>query len=476
LHQRNAIDAKERFRDYGNPMILEKDDAKFPSPRWLLAILAGILLILAIGGAWIYLRQQSHLQRRTEQFLSAIAQLKVNEIVQWRSEMPADSAALSESPVFPGMVQEWMNLHLPAIQSWPTESWSAESLLVRRDDDSVLILSEPRYSIGRACKKRIPLTRDNDPAAMAVLGRKGIVEGIDYRGEKVFAAVQPIPQTPWFLVAKMDKSEAMEEGHFSGLLIIGLTLSLFIAASAITWAAWQQGRKSNYKLRLGIEEAKRESEERYRITLMSIGDGVIITDGSGNVTLLNAVAENLTGWKQDEAYGKPIDEIFNIYHEQTHQKVEDPISEVIRTGQVIGPANHTLLLSRNGVEYPIKDSSAPIRNNKGDLIGVVLVFRDQTVERTAERLLQAEHNRLQESVDLLMTDVVMPGMNGRQLADHLIGLHPEMQILYTSGYTDEVISHHRVLEEDLNFIAKPYSLFDLSITIRKLLDRSMHPL
>jgi two-component system, cell cycle sensor histidine kinase and response regulator CckA len=490
-------------------MAQKKDDVKFPSPRRLSAILAVIFLILTIGSAWFYRRQQSQLQIKTEQFLSAVAKLKVNEIIQWRSERLAYPASLSESPIFLGRVREWMTSHqqadaqklldrfrslqshysfwdvlltdadgrinlslsgqagsmierpavgyvaqafaakrpvmsdllpaennypnrvyiitpladkspnpaipfgavilvydirshlYPLIQSWPTSSKSAESVLVRRDGDSVLFLSELRYSSDASFKKRIPLSRKSDPAVMAVLGQKGVVEGLDYRDVEVFADIQPIPGSPWFLVSKLDKSEALEEWHSLTLLRIGLTFSLFIAASAITWAAWQYSMKSNYILRLKMEEDRRESEEQYRITLMSIGDGVIITDGNGHVTLLNSVAENLTGWKQDEAQGKPISEVFNIYSERTHQKVEDPVKQVISSGQVVGLANHTLLLSHSGKEYPIKDSSAPIRNDKGDLIGVVLVFRDQTVERMAERLLQSERDRLQESVALL---------------------------------------------------------------------------
>jgi two-component system, cell cycle sensor histidine kinase and response regulator CckA len=129
--------------------------------------------------------------------------------------------------------------------------------------------------------------------------------------------------------------------------------------------------------------------------LMCIGDGVIVTDAKGMVTLLNPIAEELTGWTKDEAKGRPIESIFNICNEDTRQKVANPIQKVIETGRTVGLANHTVLISNSGIEYPIMDSSAPIREANGNLIGIVLVFRDQTAERTAERLLKTEHDNLQ---------------------------------------------------------------------------------
>lgn len=288
-----------------------------------------------------------------------------------------------------------------SIQTWPVNSESAESLLVGRDGDSVLIYNEPRHRDKTESRTRILLTQTGSPAVMAVRGKKGIVEGIDYRGIEVFAALQPIPLTPWYMVAKIDRSEALKEGRFLGLLILGLTLSLFLASAAATWAMWQRSARTNYQLRLESEEARRETEERYGITLMSIGDGVIVTDGTGKVTLLNPVAEALTGWRQDEACGRPIEDVFDSYDERTGLKIVNPIKSATEKQPAAELAHFTCLRSRDGKEYPIKDSCAPIRNNDGDLIGAVLVFRDQTDERTAERLLQSERDRLKESAALL---------------------------------------------------------------------------
>ena len=142
-----------------------------------------------------------------------------------------------------------------------------------------------------------------------------------------------------------------------------------------------------------IESQLRASEEHFRTTLGSIGDGVISTDTSGLVTGLNVVAESLTGWTEDEALGQPATEVFRIVNEATRKTVESPIVRALREGGIIGLANHTLLLARNGREIPIADSAAPIRNNNNKVTGVVLVFRDQTEERAAERRLQQSEAR-----------------------------------------------------------------------------------
>jgi PAS domain S-box-containing protein len=131
------------------------------------------------------------------------------------------------------------------------------------------------------------------------------------------------------------------------------------------------------------EAAVRESEARYRATLYSIGDAVIATDAESRIIGMNPVAERLTGWLEGEAQGKPLSEVFRIVNEETRAAVESPVTRVLREGQVVGLANHTLLVAKNGTERPIADSGAPIRDEKGETTGVVLVFRDQTEERRA---------------------------------------------------------------------------------------------
>jgi diguanylate cyclase (GGDEF)-like protein/PAS domain S-box-containing protein len=126
--------------------------------------------------------------------------------------------------------------------------------------------------------------------------------------------------------------------------------------------------------------ALHESRENLAITLQSIGDAVIVTDRQGCVTSMNAVAERLTAWTEVEAHGRPLGDAFPIVNALTREPAFDPVAHVLATGLVVGLANHTTLLARDGREYQIADSAAPIRDRHGELIGVVLVFRDVTEE------------------------------------------------------------------------------------------------
>ncbi|OQX87055.1 hypothetical protein B6D60_04860 [candidate division KSB1 bacterium 4484_87] len=135
-----------------------------------------------------------------------------------------------------------------------------------------------------------------------------------------------------------------------------------------------------------------KSEEKFRTTLFSIGDGVIVTDLQGLIINMNKKAEKLTGWTEKEAIDQPIDIVFDIVNEQTGHKVENPVKKVLHKGIVVGLANHTILLSKNGKKFPIVDSGAPIRDDAGNVTGVVLVFRDQTEERQAQKEIEkAKH-------------------------------------------------------------------------------------
>ncbi len=128
--------------------------------------------------------------------------------------------------------------------------------------------------------------------------------------------------------------------------------------------------------------------ERLVVTLRSIGDGVISTDIEGGITLMNRVAEDLTGWTAEEARGRPLDAVFRIINERTREPCESPVSKVLRTGYVVGLANHTALIARDGTERLIADSGAPIRDPQSQVIGVVLVFRDVTEQNRVEEELQ----------------------------------------------------------------------------------------
>ncbi len=149
------------------------------------------------------------------------------------------------------------------------------------------------------------------------------------------------------------------------------------------------------------EEALKESEQRWATTLASIGDAVIATDVTGRITFMNAVAEGLTGWTFQEASGRPVTDIFNIINEETRKVVESPAERVIQQGLVVGLANHTILVRKDGTEVPIDDSGAPIKYEDGRIRGVVLVFRDITGRRWAEEESRTSSRRLEAALSAI---------------------------------------------------------------------------
>jgi PAS domain S-box-containing protein len=143
--------------------------------------------------------------------------------------------------------------------------------------------------------------------------------------------------------------------------------------------------------RKAAQEAIRQSEENLAVTLNSIGDAVIATDKAGAVARMNPIAEQLTGWSLEEARGLPLDTVFVVVNAFTREKVESPVSKVLREGKVVGLANHSIVVRRDGQERQIADSGAPIRNRNGEVIGVVLVFQDVTEHyKLEEQLRQAQ--------------------------------------------------------------------------------------
>ncbi len=147
------------------------------------------------------------------------------------------------------------------------------------------------------------------------------------------------------------------------------------------------------------EASLAEEKERLAVTLRSIGDAVITTDVQGRITMMNKVAEHLTGWRQKEALGEPLEKIFNIINENTRKQCDNPVAKVLETGGIVGLANNTVLVGKDRTERVIEDSGAPILDHQNRTLGVVLVFRDATEKRR----MQGERQKAQklESIGIL---------------------------------------------------------------------------
>jgi len=192
----------------------------------------------------------------------------------------------------------------------------------------------------------------------------------------------------------------------------------------LAWAFLRISRESDSREEAFAEMGRQK--ELLATTLRSIGDAVVTTDTQGLVTSLNEAAEKLTGWKGPEAAGQPLQRVFRLINELSRQPVENPVDKVLRLGTVTGLANHTLLLSKDGRELPIDDSAAPIRQPGGQLIGVVLVFRDVTEQRKAQESRARLAAIIQYSGDAIFTknlDGIIQTWNAG--AERLFGYKPE---------------------------------------------------
>jgi PAS domain S-box-containing protein len=223
----------------------------------------------------------------------------------------------------------------------------------------------------------------------------------------------------------------------------------------------------------------RRGREMLEVTLRSIGDAVIATDLAGHVTFLNPVAERLTGWPMAEAKGQPFEKIFRIVNEHSGAPVEHPVAKVLETGGIVGLANHTVLLTRDGRRVPIDDSGAPVRLANGELVGIVVVFRDVTERKRA----QHEHAWLAALVDSSEDAIASKTLDGivtswNRAATRLFGYAPEeiigkpiTTIIPSELYAqeDEILARLRRGERMEHFetvrVAKDGRRIDISLSI-----------
>ena len=276
--------------------------------------------------------------------------------------------------------------------------------------------------------ERLPAPGVNPLIDRYIEGHEDSVVLVSPQGVEVLASAKGIPVAGWYAVTVLPTSEAFAPIRDMQRHMLLATIILTVLAGFLTrWILRRQllpllsaaetlaelPDSGHYPAPLPITRhdeigsliggfnrlleslAKREtalqgSEENLAITLHSIGDAVIATDTKGCITRLNPTAERLTGWTLAEAIGQPLDEVFCIINADTRETVTNPVQLVMARGQVVGLANHTVLLSRDGREYQISDSAAPIRNASNEIVGVVLVFSNVTAQYQVEKALQQE--------------------------------------------------------------------------------------
>jgi PAS domain S-box-containing protein len=221
-------------------------------------------------------------------------------------------------------------------------------------------------------------------------------------------------------------------------------LASAIAAMGVIFLAYYILREMNLRERHAQQTLERE--EWFRITLTSLGDAVIATDETGQVTFLNSIAEELIGRSLDYARGRSIEEVFPIFNETSHEVVENPVKKVMELGRIVGLANHTVLKRSDGTFIPIEDSAAPIRDLSQKLIGVVLVFRDATFERKSQEMLR-KSEKLAAAARLAAT-VAHEINNPLEAVGNLIYLTKG-----TPGLPESVIENLALAEQELERVS-----------------------
>lgn len=281
----------------------------------------------------------------------------------------------------------------PLIKFWPDSSSSPEMLLVSKDGNQVLFLNKLQHDPQGALTKILPLTRLTNPAVHSALGQEGIFEGKDYRGVTVVADIAHVPATHWYMITKVDKREILGDAR-SRLLYIGMIVVLLLVLTGTgSGFIYRHQRARIYRQLYSAEKEHNDILEEFRITLYSIGDGVISMDEFGRVRHMNPMAERLTGWKEAEARDKLLGEVFHIILENNRKLLTDPVEYILQKKEIVKLPGDVLLIARDGTEHPIADSAAPINREKDKLTGIVLVFTDVTQEREARRALRESERR-----------------------------------------------------------------------------------
>ncbi len=332
----------------------------------------------------------------------------------------------------------------PLIQTWPTPSRTAETLIVRREGDEVVYLNELRFRKGTALALRYPIEDTRIPAVMAALGREGVVEGLDYRGEPVVAAVRAVPGSPWFLVARMDVSEVDEPLRARLWEVLALVIALLAVAGVSLWLVWRhrtaQFYREQYQAALALrrsEEALLASEERFRRTLDAMTEGFQILDREWRYVYLNDAAARQGRRRREDLLGRTVFECYPGFETTRQFEVmracmEDRSARFIEEEFVfpdgsrawfalgVHPAPEGLSVVSLDISER-KRNEARIAHLNSVLRGIRNVNQLITKEKDGARLLQAACERLTETMGYRKTWIATRANGSLRLAGHAGG-------------------------------------------------------
>jgi PAS domain S-box-containing protein len=265
-----------------------------------------------------------------------------------------------------------------------------------------------------------------------------------------------------------DRQEANDRAYRSAIASGALAVLMgLVAVAGFTWVL-----RSHLTARQKTAAVLYEQREWYRTTLASVGDAVMTTDTENRITYLNAVAESLTGWRNRDAAGQPLDAVFHIINEQTRKPVENPAKRALKEGVIVGLANHTVLIANDGTERTIDDSAAPIRDEQGRVAGCVLIFRDISERRRLEQQNAKQGADAQNIVDtvrepLLILDTTLRVRSANRAfyqTFHVSSAETENRLIYELGNGQWDIPDLRTLLEDIVPKSAVFDDFELEHT------------
>ena len=317
------------------------------------------------------------------------------------------------------LVDARKNLY-PLLQSWPIPSASGESLLVRRDGDAVLFLNDLRHRENAALNLRIPLTEDKTPSVQAVLGHVGVIEGLDYRGVPVLSVGLPVPETAWFLVAKIDTREALASARRETLVLVGALIVALGLVVLLATLAWQRHRREQARALHAAETAQIENLLRFQNLFEQSIDGILLMQGKGHRFLdVNPAALRMLGYTRDELLGLRLTDILAA---QEHHRLDREV--VLTLGGV--PHHQEWVIRRKDGSTFIAEATAKAL----DSTRYFTVFRDITERKRIERELRETTDRLESMLTALPDLMFRVDREGvihdfRSAALELLYVHPD---------------------------------------------------
>jgi two-component system cell cycle sensor histidine kinase/response regulator CckA len=238
----------------------------------------------------------------------------------------------------------------PMLRRWPVASSSGETLLVRREGDEVVFLNDLRFRQGAALRLRMPMSSRENPAVLAVLGAQGVLQGVDYRGVPVLAAVRPVPALPWFLVAKMDTEEVEAPIRRRSALLALATTSLILAAAAAFFAIWRRQQLEFYRARYAADVERQALVGHYDYLSRFANDIILLMDNSGRILDANDRAVTTYGYSRAELMGKTV---LDLRHQSCEDDFERHWKEVEERGSLVFECVHQ---KRDGSPFPVEVS------------------------------------------------------------------------------------------------------------------------